>query len=74
VLPNAVLEMSEQFGLLFFTHEVCQIQWQRNAFLKEKNSKAWEKIHLTVYVDNRYACARSIFMGCNKAITSKFDF
>jgi hypothetical protein len=42
-------------------------------FLKKK-SKAWEKINLTLYVDNKYACAKSIFMGCNKAITSKFDF
>jgi hypothetical protein len=26
VHPNAVLEMYEQFGLLFFTHGVCKIQ------------------------------------------------
>jgi hypothetical protein len=32
------------------------------------------KIYLTVYVDNKYACAKFIFMGCNKAIASKFDF
>jgi hypothetical protein len=46
VLPNAVLKMSEQFVLLFFTHGVCKIQWQRNAFFEEKKiiSKAWEKI------------------------------
>jgi hypothetical protein len=44
-------------------------------FLEKKNiSKAWGKIHLTVYVDNKYVCAKSIFIDCNKAITSKFDF
>jgi hypothetical protein len=63
--------MSEQF----FTHGVCQIQWQRNAVCEEKkNSKAWEKIHLTVYVGNKYACAKSIFIDCNIASTSKLDF
>jgi hypothetical protein len=36
VLPNAVLEMSEQFILLFFIHGVCQMQWQRNAFCEKK--------------------------------------
>jgi hypothetical protein len=45
VLPNADLEMSEQFVLLFFTPGVCQIQWQRNAFFEKKIiSKAWGKI------------------------------
>jgi hypothetical protein len=44
-------------------------------FFEEKIiSKDWEKIHLTVYVDNKYACAKSIFIDCNKAIISKFDF
>jgi hypothetical protein len=33
-----------------------------------------EKNHLTVHVDNSYTCAKSIFMYCNKAITSKYDF
>jgi hypothetical protein len=37
-------------------------------------SKAWEKIHLTVYLGNKYACAKSIFIDCNLAITSRFDF
>jgi hypothetical protein len=67
--------MSEQFVLLFFTHGVCQIQWQWNAFLEKIISKVWGKNHLTVYVDNKYACAKSIlWASCNKAITSKFDF
>jgi hypothetical protein len=33
-----------------------------------------KKTHFTVHVDNRYTCAKSIFMYCNKAVTSKFDF
>jgi hypothetical protein len=41
-------------------------------FLKEeKISKTWEK---SFDVDNKYACAKSIFMDCNKAFTFKFDF
>jgi hypothetical protein len=32
------------------------------------------KNHLTVHVDNKYTCAKSIFMDCDKAIASKFDF
>jgi hypothetical protein len=43
-------------------------------FVKKKKSIAWEKFNLTVYLDNKYACAKSIFIDCNIAITSKFDF
>jgi hypothetical protein len=32
------------------------------------------KNHLTIHVENKYTCAKSIFMDCNKAIASKFDF
>jgi hypothetical protein len=32
------------------------------------------KFFLTVHVDNKYTCAKSIFMDCNKAIASKLDF
>jgi hypothetical protein len=43
-------------------------------FLKINNFLSMEKIHLTVHVDNKYTCAKSIFIDCNKAIEFKFDF
>jgi hypothetical protein len=43
-------------------------------FVKKKFLKHEKKNHLTVYVDNKYACAKSIFIDCNIATTSKFDF
>ena len=30
-----------------------------------------EKNHLIVHVDNKYTCAKSIFMDCNKAIPNR---
>jgi hypothetical protein len=72
VLPNAVLKMSEQFLSLFFTHGVCRYNANGMHFLKKKN--IFLKHGKSFDVDIKYACAKSIFMDCNKAFTSKFDF
>ena len=77
VVPNAVQEMSEQFVLIQFYIFTLFARYNGNGmhFLKKKKiiSNTWNKIHLTVHVDYKYTCAKSIFIDCNKAIASKFD-
>jgi hypothetical protein len=77
---NAVLEMSEQFVVILFYVQLEKFSLSlpdtmvtECIILKINNFLRMEKNHLTVHFDNKYTCAKSISIDCNKAIASKFD-